>query len=121
METVLAQFAAYRVGDRQAARMLLSDDMTFTSPPDDHLDKTEFLEICFPTAERFLRQEITIAAEIEPGTVLLRYTAQRAEEEAFSNVEIMKVIEGQITEIEVYFGGVEAKGAGPSPIWSGAH
>lgn len=108
METVLAQFAAYRVGDRRAARILLDDNMTFTSPQDDHLDKTAFLDTCFPTAERFLHQEITAVVEIEPGTVMLRYTAQLRGEEPFSNVEIMKVVEGQITEIEVYFGGVTA-------------
>lgn len=110
METVLAQFAAYRVGDRRAARMLLSDDMTFTSPQDDRLDKPAYLESCFPTAQRFLRQEITHAAEIEPGTVMLRYTAQLRGEEPFSNVEIIKVVDGQITEIQVYFGGVETAG-----------
>lgn len=119
METVLAQFAAYRVGDRQAARILLHDDMTFTSPQDDLVDKSTFLETCFPTAERFLRQEITAALEIEPGTVMLRYTAQLRGEKPFSNVEIMRVHEGQIIEIKVYFGGVEANGS--SPIWAGPH
>lgn len=108
METVLAQFAAYRVGDRRAARILLHDDMTFTSPQDDHIDKTTFLETCFPTAERFLNQEITAAVEIEPGTIMLRYTAQLRGEKPFSNVEIMKVRNGEIIEIEVYFGGVQA-------------
>lgn len=121
METALAQFAAYRVGDRQAAKMLLSDDMTFNSPQDDHLGKAAFLESCFPTAERYLRHEITAAVEIEPGTVMLRYTAQPRHEPPFSNVELVKVVDGQITEIELYFGGVEAEGAGPSPIWPGAH
>lgn len=121
METVLAQFAAYRVGDRQAAKMLLSDDMTFTSPQDDHVDKATFLESCFPTAGRFLRQEITTALEIEPGTVMLRYIAQLPDEKPFSNVEIMKVANGQITEIQVYFGGVEAKDAAQSAIWPGRH
>ncbi|EXF25744.1 hypothetical protein BG28_09925 [Nesterenkonia sp. AN1] len=121
METVLAQFAAYRVGDRRAARMLLSDDMTFTSPQDDHVDKSTFLDTCFPTAERFLRQEITTVLEIEPGTVMLRYIAQLRNQQPFSNVEIMKVVDGQITEIEVYFGGLEAIGAAQSRIWSGPH
>lgn len=109
METVLAQFAAYRVGDRRAARLLLSDDMTFTSPQDDHVDKMTFLDTCFPTAERFLRQELVNAVEIEPGLVMLRYIAQLRGEEPFSNVEIMTVVNGQITEIQVYFGGVESR------------
>ncbi len=107
LETALAQFAAYRVGDLRAARMLLDDDMTFTSPQDDHLDKARFLETCFPTARRFLRQEITTAVEISPGTVLLRYMAQLPGQQPFSNVEIISVAEGLITEIQVYFGGVE--------------
>ncbi|WP_218220287.1 nuclear transport factor 2 family protein [Nesterenkonia sp. Act20] len=107
LETALAQFAAYRVGDIHAARVLLDEDMTFTSPQDDHLDKLTFLEVCFPTAEQFLRQEITLAVEVSPDTVMLRYTAQRAGQPPFSNVELLTVVEGHITEIRVYFGGVE--------------
>lgn len=107
LETALAQFAAYRFGDLQAARLLLDEDMTFTSPQDDHLDKSTFLEICFPTARRFLRQEITMAVEVSPGTVMLRYTAQLPGQPPFSNVELLTVVKGHITEIRVYFGGVE--------------
>ncbi len=47
--------------------------------------------------------------EIEPGLVMLRYIAQLRGEEPFSNVEIMTVVNGQITEIQVYFGGVESR------------
>ncbi|GAA1149728.1 hypothetical protein [Nesterenkonia lutea] len=107
LDTALAQFAAYRVGDVRAARILLDDDMTFTSPQDDHLDKAGFLQSCFPTATGFLRQEITTAVELGPGEVLLRYTAQRPDSPPFSNVEIITVVDGRITEIRVYFGGVE--------------
>ena len=107
LETALAQFAAYRVGDMHAARVLLDEFMTFTSPHDDHLDKVTFLETCFPTADRFLRQEVTAALEISPGTVMLRYTAQLPNEQPFSNVELVTVVEGRITAIRVYFGGVE--------------
>jgi ketosteroid isomerase-like protein len=51
-DIVRASFGAYRAQDRQAAERLLADDFTFTSPQDDHIGKAEFLERCFPTADR---------------------------------------------------------------------
>jgi len=108
LETVLAQVEAYRSQDAAAAEALLDDDLRFTSPQDDHIDKTAFMERCFPTASRFGRQEIRHAVEIAPGVVLLSYVAAGPDGSAFSNAEITHVRNGRITEIRVYFGGPDA-------------
>jgi hypothetical protein len=106
--TVLAQLTAYREQDRAAAERLLDDVLSFTSPQDDHIDKVTFLERCFPTADRFERQEVTLLREIGPGVVLLRYVASLDDGTVFSNAEISRVVDGRITEIRVYFGGADA-------------
>jgi hypothetical protein len=106
--TVLAQLTAYREQDRAAAEHLLDDVLSFTSPQDDHIDKATFLERCFPTADRFSRQEVTLLREIEPGLVLLRYVASLDDGTVFSNTEVSRVVDGRITEIRVYFGGADS-------------
>lgn len=104
VDVVRAQMAAYRAQDAAAAERLLSDDFVFTSPQDDHIDKAAFMERCFPTADRFGRQETRQVVEIEPGLVMARYVADH-DGEVFSNVELTTVREGRIAEVRVYFGG----------------
>jgi hypothetical protein len=41
VDTVRAQFNAYRAQNLEAADRLLGDDLTFTSPQDDHIDKAD--------------------------------------------------------------------------------
>lgn len=106
--TVLAQLTAYREQDQEAAERLLDDGLSFTSPQDDHIDKATFLERCFPTADRFERQEVSLLREIEPGLVVLRYIASLDDGTVFSNMELSRVVDGRITEIRVYFGGTDA-------------
>jgi ketosteroid isomerase-like protein len=105
VDVVLAQLEAYRGQDLASAEDLLDDSLVFTSPQDDHLDKATFLAVCFPTADRFLRQEAREVIEVAPGLVLLRYVARPTDGQVFSNVELMTVADGKITEIRVYFGG----------------
>jgi len=57
-EIVRASFDAYLAQDRETAERLIAQDLVFTSPQDDHIDKTAYLERCFPTADRLVAQEI---------------------------------------------------------------
>ena len=107
VDVALAVFAAYRDQDVAAAMALLDADLVFTSPQDDHIDRSEFLRTCFPTASRFRTQTVTVAREVEPGVVMLRYTAEPVAGPPFSNVELITVRDGRIREIRVYFGGPE--------------
>lgn len=51
-------FEAYLAGDAEVADGLLADSFTFTSPQDDHIDKTAFMQRCFPTADRVVEQNL---------------------------------------------------------------
>jgi ketosteroid isomerase-like protein len=44
-------FAAYAAKDRKTVENLLSEDFTFTSPYDDHINKTTYFERCWPNSD----------------------------------------------------------------------
>lgn len=104
-EIVRQMFAAYRTGDRAAAEALLAPGMRFTSPQDDHIDRVTYLARCFPTAARFSTQRI-LASSTVGGQVFVLYEYELADtRERFRNTEVITVADGQIAEIQVFFGG----------------
>lgn len=103
-DTVRAVFDAYQSRDRDAADQLLADDLSFTSPQDDHIDKATYLERCFPTAHRLTSQEIVEVAEAGDG-VFIMYEYELTNGDRHRNTEFITVRGGQITEIQVFFGG----------------
>lgn len=103
-EVVRASFAAYRGQDEAAARRLLAEDLTFTSPQDDHIDKATYLDRCFPTAGRFRRQEILRTATTGED-VFVMYEYELHDGSRWRNSELITVRDGRIVEIQVFFGG----------------
>jgi ketosteroid isomerase-like protein len=105
IEIVRRFYASYQEQDVETAKALLADDVTFTSPQDDHIDKVAYLERCFPTASRFVWTDVLAPAEPEPGLVVWRYRYELHDGGRFSNVEEITVRNDRIVEIRVYFGG----------------
>jgi ketosteroid isomerase-like protein len=105
IDVVRRFYAAYKEQDLETARALLSDELTFTSPQDDHIDKAAYLERCFPTADRFVSADILEPIEAEPGLVIWRYRYELQDGGRFSNVEEITVQGDRVVEIRVYFGG----------------
>lgn len=105
IDVVRRFYVAYQEQDLQLARALLSDDVTFTSPQDDHLDKAAYLDRCFPTASRFVWTDVLEPIEAEPGLVVWRYRYELQDGGRFSNVEEITVRGDRIVQIRVYFGG----------------
>lgn len=105
IEVVRRFYVAYQQQDLATARSVLGDDLTFTSPQDDHIDKAAYLETCFPTADRFVATEVLEPTEAEPGLVIWRYRYELQDGSRFSNVEEIRVRDDRIVDIRVYFGG----------------
>lgn len=104
-DVIRAYFAAYLAQDRPAAERLTADELEFTSPQDDHIDRAAFFERCFPTADRVTSQQLL---EVVPATgddVFVRYEYELKTGERHRNVELITVRDGRITEIQVFFGG----------------
>lgn len=82
----------------------MADDFVFTSPQDDHIDKAAWLERCFPSADHFDGPSQTLQIVEVDGVVLHRYEYV-VEGQRWRNAEAIRVSQGQVHEVEVYFGG----------------
>ena len=102
---VRAAFEAYRSQDLDAEERLLADDFVFTSPQDDHIDRAAFLERCFPTADRFVTQEVVELVDAGPDGVFILYEYELRDGGRYRNVEHSTVRGGQLVETQVFFGG----------------
>lgn len=102
-ELVREMFAAYSSRDRKAAEALLSDDLTFTSPYDNHLDKSAYFARCWPLPDNFKAIDIEKIA-VEGNQVFVRYRIQQRDGVEFRNTELHRVEGNRIRSIEVYFG-----------------
>jgi ketosteroid isomerase-like protein len=104
-EIVEAAFEAYRGQDLARMESLLAEDFTFTSPQDDHIDKAEFLRVCFPTASRMSEQRTLLLADAEGGNVFVMYEYTLITGETHRNTECMTVRDGKVVATQVFFGG----------------
>ncbi|WP_370619874.1 DUF4440 domain-containing protein [Mumia qirimensis] len=104
-ETVRRMFDAYRGQDRATAEELIAERFVFTSPQDDHIDRAAYLERCFPTADRFTRQELVHVAEVGSDDVLIVYEYDLRDGGSYRNAELTTVVDGRLTEVQVFFGG----------------
>jgi ketosteroid isomerase-like protein len=104
-DVVRASFDAYVAQDRDAAMRLVADDFVFTSPQDDHIDKTAFFERCFPTADRFVSQEIVELVSAGGDGVFILYEYELENGQRYRNTEHITVRDGLLVETQVFFGG----------------
>ncbi|WP_327316515.1 nuclear transport factor 2 family protein [Streptomyces sp. NBC_01235] len=104
-DVVEAAFRHYRAQNRDAALPLYADDFTFTSPQDDHIDKTAFFERCFPTADRMTEQRLLYVTPADAELVFAYYEYELTTGGRHRNVEAITVRNGLIREVQVFFGG----------------
>jgi ketosteroid isomerase-like protein len=104
-DVVRAAFEAYLTQDMDTAGRLIAEDFVFTSPQDDHIGKTAFLERCFPTAGRLQSQEILELVSAGEDGVFILYEYELKTGERHRNSEFITVRDGQLAETQVFFGG----------------
>jgi ketosteroid isomerase-like protein len=100
-------FAAFETKDREVADSLLDEHFTFTSQYDDHIDKAEYFERCWPNSDKL--RDFQIEKLFEQGDeVFVRYRVVRTEDGvAFRNTEYIRCVGGRMVEVQVYFGADE--------------
>ena len=101
----LAALEAFRAQDRTAIEQLLDPAFRFTSPQDDHLDREAYLDRCFPTADRFTTHRTLAVVPVDPAAVLVLYEYVLADGGRYRNVEHLRVRDGRLVEVQVFFGG----------------
>ncbi|HEY1290167.1 MAG TPA: nuclear transport factor 2 family protein [Burkholderiales bacterium] len=103
-EIVRKLYASFAAKDRRTVEALLSDDFTFSSPRDDHIDKAAYFERCWPNSDKIRAFDIEqlFANDHE---AFVRYAAERsADGTRFRNTEYLRVEGGKVREVDVYFG-----------------
>ena len=97
-----AIYDAYVAKDRDAAERLLAADFSFTSPLDNRLDRDSYFAICWSNSADAVGFQIVHVAEYGEQ-VFVTYEG-KGKQSSFRNTEILTVRDGQIAQIETYFG-----------------
>jgi ketosteroid isomerase-like protein len=112
---VRACYQAYVDKDRSAIEKLLDPDYHFTSPIDNALDRTTYLEVCWPNSAALKRFDFV--HEIANGDhAFVLYEAETSTGRRFRNCEVHTIRGGKLVATEVYFGWNV-----PHPVPHGTH
>ena len=96
-------YSAFARGDRHFIEEHLTDDFTFSAPPDPHLDRAGYFERCWPGAGK--GGVIEFIRLIESGDeVVITYEAGRPNGSKSVNTEILTFDSDKLRRAEVYFG-----------------
>jgi ketosteroid isomerase-like protein len=96
-------YEAFAAGERSFYEQHLSEDFSFSSPPDPKLDRDGYFERCWPGAGK--GQEFEFVRLIESGDeVVVTYEADASSGKRGRNTEVLTFDGDQISRIEVYFG-----------------
>jgi ketosteroid isomerase-like protein len=96
-------YEAFAAGDRDFYESHLSDDFTFSSPPDPLLDREGYFERCWPAAGQ--GQTFNFVRVVESGDeVIVTYEMRRPDGSGGSNTEVLTFDGERISGVDVYFG-----------------
>jgi ketosteroid isomerase-like protein len=96
-------YDAFIKRDREVIEALLADDFRFTSPLDNGLNRTRYLDHCWPAGQDVEHFEF-IHLLAAGDRVFVTYEARRKGGDRFRNTEILTVKRSKLIEAEVYFG-----------------
>jgi len=96
-------YRAFAAGDRTAVEGMLTDDFTFSSPPDPRLDRAGYFERCWPGAGR--GQAFEFVRLLASGDeVIVTYEMTHPDGRRGRNTEVLTFRGEHICRAEVYFG-----------------
>jgi ketosteroid isomerase-like protein len=102
-KAVRALYAAYIDGRKDIVAAMLTEDFTFSSPRDDHIDRDAYFDRCWPTPPPFTRMEIEYLG-LAGDEAVVRYRAVKNDGGAFRNMETLRFRGDRLAAVEVYFG-----------------
>ena len=103
IRTVRDSYRAFATGDRELAERVFGEELRFHAPPDPELDRAGYFERCWPNAGQIDGFEFVRLFE-RGEEVFVTYEARRTDGSRFRNTEVLAVRDGEIVEVEVYFG-----------------
>jgi ketosteroid isomerase-like protein len=103
LQVVRAVYGAYESGDRDVVEQHLTDDFTFSAPPDVGIDRATYFQRCWPNSETTQAFEYERLFEAN-DEVVVTYEATTTDGRRFRNTEIFGFDGDKISRVEVYFG-----------------
>jgi ketosteroid isomerase-like protein len=103
LQVVRDCYTAYESGDRGLVEQHLTEDFTFSAPPDVGIDRATYFERCWPNAKTITAYDFPRLLEAG-DEVLVTYEATRTDGSRFRNTEIFSFDGDRIRSVEVYFG-----------------
>jgi ketosteroid isomerase-like protein len=101
-DAIRTYLGSYESKDRQAIERVLASDFTFTSPVDDHIDRSTYFAKCWPNS--YVKVvEIETILENE-GEAFVLYHMDQKRGPMLRNTEHVIAHDGRIHAIECYFG-----------------
>jgi hypothetical protein len=102
-ETVRNLYAAYIDQRPDLVRPVLTEGFTFSSPRDDHIDRSAYFERCWPKEKVF--RAIHLEHLVADGDdVIAGYRAEKMDGGSFRNIEMIRFEGEKVAEVTVYFG-----------------
>jgi ketosteroid isomerase-like protein len=98
-----AAYECYVNQDRAKLEQLIAEDFHFTSPLDNRIDRKTYFERCWPNSENMAGIDFKHMV-VEGDRVFVVYESMTRDGKWFRNCELVTVRDGQLTEVEVYFG-----------------
>ena len=96
-------YEAFAAGDRSFYEAHLSDEFTFSSPPDPMLDREGYFDRCWPGAGQ--GEKFEIIRMVESGKeVIVTYESRKPDGSGGRNTEVLTFDGDKISRVEVYFG-----------------
>ncbi len=109
IERAKGYYGAYERHDRSFMEEHLAADFTFTSPFDDHIDRTAYFKRCWPKEP--LHQTFDFVALARDGDkVMIAYDCTMHRPNTthpaarFRNAELLTFQDGKLKSVEVFFG-----------------
>jgi len=100
---IRSYFDTWRTGNRAVMEAALTEDFTFTSLRDDHIDRQAFFDRCWPMAGSFESFDIHRIL-IDGDQAIVMYDARNKTGERFHNTEILRMSGPRIRSVEVFLG-----------------
>jgi hypothetical protein len=104
LEIARQSYVAFARGERRFFEDRLSEEFTFSSPPDPLLDRAGWFERCWPGAGG--GQQFTFVRLVEAGDeVIVSYDLRRPDGSGGRNTEVLRFDDdNRLVRTEVYFG-----------------
>ena len=96
-------YAAYIDQRKDIVGTMLTEDFTFSSPRDDHINRATYFERCWPNEPLLKAFDIEFLS-VEGDQGVVRYRAETTDGKAFRNMESFRFAGDKIASVDVYFG-----------------